>query len=347
MRGRGWARSLSWRAFELVVTSKRAFDAKLESLRALRGADDPALVQVQLGKALADRNNYFVARAAALVAELRCEALIPDLLAAFDRFFVDPVKSDPQCLAKSAIAEALKQLEQRGPEPYRRGIEHFQFEPTFGGSADTAAGLRATCALALADSLLPDLEILAHLADALADPEKEVRINSAIALNNLGRLEGALLLRLKALSGDAEPDVLGHCFTSLLNLAPNGVAFISRFLESRNGDVRLEAASALAQCRDVEAIQVLKEFWKQPLLSVEERRALLINLGASPLPEAADFLVGIVASEAPTLAASAIAALGSSRFRTQLAARVAESVATRDDPILIRAFEESFGAAST
>lgn len=324
--------------------NKRAFDARLEALRALRVANDPVWVQAQLVKLLTDRNNYLVARAAALVAELRCEALVPDLLAAFERFFVDPVKSDPQCLAKSAIAEALKQLEYRRPEPYERGIVHFQFEPTFGGSADTGAGLRSICAMALADSRLPDLEILAYLGDGLADPQKEVRIASAIAINNLGRLEGALLLRLKALSGDAESDVIGHCFTSLLNLAPNGVTFVGRFLESRNGEVRLEAASALAQCRDPQAIQVLEEFWEQPLLPVEERRALLINMGASPLAEAAEFLLRVISTESPLLAAAAINALAASRFRTQLSRRVAETAASRMEAEVKRAFDESFGA---
>ena len=325
--------------------SKRGFEARLEALRSLRNADDPASVQAQLGMALTDRSNYLVARAAALVAELRREVLIPDLLSAFERFFVEPVKSDPQCLAKSAIVEALRQLEYRSPEPYLRGILHVQLEPAFGGSAETAAGLRATCALGLSESRLPDLEILTYLADALADPNKEVRIASAIAINNLGRLEGALLLRLKALSGDAESEVIGHCFVALLNMGATGaVAFVGRFLECSDVDVRLEAASALAQCREPQALGILQEFWEQPMVLDQERNALLINLGASPVSEAAEFLLRIASSETPALAATAIAALAASRFRAQISSRVAGAVAAREDADLTRVFEQSFGA---
>ena len=325
------------------MTSKRGFDTKLEALRSLRASNDGAFVQAQLGKTLKEHNNYLVGRAATLAAELRSERLIPDLLAAFDRFMQDPAKSDPQCLAKSAIAEALRKLEDRNPDVYVRGIAHFQFEPAFGGHADSAAGLRATCALALAESHLPDLDILTFLADALADPEKEVRIASAIAINNLGRLEGALLLRLKALSGDSESEVVGHCFASLLNMgASDAVPFVGRFLESSDGDVRLEAVSALAQCREPEALKLLEELWEQPLLSIEVRRALLINLGASPLAESAEFLLQVVRSESPTLAVTAISALATSRFRLQIASRVAQVVGGRGEPELTRAFDESF-----
>jgi hypothetical protein len=75
--------------------------------------------------------------------ELRFEALMVDLLPAFDRFFVDGARSDPQCLAKNALAHALKDLGHRG-------------------------------ALASVECHLDDLEILTHLTYALADPEKTV-----------------------------------------------------------------------------------------------------------------------------------------------------------------------------
>src|SRR5437667_7944924 len=161
---------------------------------------------------------------------------------------------------------------------------------------------------------MDDIEILTYLADGLADPETRVRIDCAIAIDQLGRTEGTLLLRLKLLTGDREPDVLGQCFASLLSLAPRGsLAFISRFLKSADEEIQLEAASALAQCREPQAIEVLAQFWQQPRISLDLRRALLLSLGASPLPEAVEFLLSIISRESAELAVSAITALATSR----------------------------------
>jgi HEAT repeat protein len=329
------------------VTPKQAYARKieaLEALRSLRSDSDAAVVREQLRGALSDRSNYLVAKAAAIATERKAEELLPELLAAFDRFFTDPVKSDPQCLAKNAIAGALKDLGHRGAQAYLRGIGHFQFEPAWGGRADTAATLRGTCALALTACQLDDLEILTHLTDALADAEKVVRINSAIAIEQLGRPEGALLLRLKLLSGDQDPEVLGQCFTSLLSLAPDGgVSFISRFLKSPNEDVQLEAASALAQCHDPRAIKILEEFWREQPISVQIRHALLISLGGSPVLEAAEFLLSVVTHDSADFAASAIAALAASRFRADMRERVEAAVLDRDSPHLESTFGQEFG----
>ena len=78
----------------------------MEALEALRAA--PTIEPLR--KALHDRSNYFVSKAAALAAELGMQDLIPDLVHAFDRFMIDPVKSDPQCWAKNAVSKALKDL---------------------------------------------------------------------------------------------------------------------------------------------------------------------------------------------------------------------------------------------
>ena len=108
-----------------------------------------------------------------------------DLLDAYDRFFVDPAKSDPQCLAKHALAQTLHSLDYGAD--VRGGIGHVQLEPAWGGRADTAASLRGTCARALTDCFLDDLVILRYLTHALADTDKTVRIDAAIAIDQLNR----------------------------------------------------------------------------------------------------------------------------------------------------------------
>ena len=72
---------------------------------------DPEAAAGPLKKALGDRVNLMVTKAAALAAELRRTELVPDLLHAFDRLFENPVKTDPQCWGKNAIARALKDLD--------------------------------------------------------------------------------------------------------------------------------------------------------------------------------------------------------------------------------------------
>jgi HEAT repeat protein len=320
---------------------KQALDQKVEALEELRSAP-PAVACAQLRKALADRNNWLVSKAAALVAGLSLSELIPDLLAAFDRFLIDAGKSDPQCWAKTAIAKALKDLGHRDAQVFLAGFAHVQLEPVWGGRADSAATLRGTCALALVECQLPDLTVLGHLTGGLADPEKTVRIDTAIAIAQLARAEGALLLRLKTLLGDADPEVMGQCFLSLLSLdTQDPVQFIRKFLDSKDDDIRLEAACALAQSRDLQALSTLQDFWRQRL-SPEMRRAVLMALGASPLREGAEFLLAMVGGESKEQAEQALRALAASRFRADVKERIAAVVEKKQDSNLKQLFGQYF-----
>ena len=265
--------------------SKQAFEAKLQALEELRGSPGAA---AGLRKGLADRNNYVVSKAAALAEELQLTEIVPDLLVAFDRHFAP--KADGQCWAKNAIAKALVALEHHDAEPYLRGLTHVQMEPVWGGQVDTAATLRGTCALALIDCRLDDVTLLTHLADALADAEKTVRVDAAVALSRCGIPEAVALLRFKAKSGDAEPEVLGQCLHSLLQLAPRDyIPFVEAFLAGEE-DVKAEAASALAQCPEPAAWEALVRLWGRAL-TPDFREALRAFLAASPHREAAKKLV--------------------------------------------------------
>jgi hypothetical protein len=73
--------------------------------------------------------------------------LTPELLIAFDRFFENPAKTDPQCWAKNALSRALTGFEHQDAAVFLRGMRHIQLEPVWGGTSDTAATLRSTCAL--------------------------------------------------------------------------------------------------------------------------------------------------------------------------------------------------------
>ncbi len=203
---------------------KRSFEEQVAALDAVRHEPEEARL-VPLRKALAHRNNFIVAKAADLVRDFRMAQLTSELLTAFDRFFDNPVKTDPQCWAKNALSRALAALEHQDPEIYLRGMWHIQMEPVWGGQSDTAGTLRATCALALVQCRsLTDSDLLAHLVDLAADKDKSVRAEVARAIEQVGSPTASLLLRQRAILANDEPEVLGACYSGILRL--DGVSAI-------------------------------------------------------------------------------------------------------------------------
>ena len=294
--------------------SKESFDRKLAEIEALRSAPEDAAIP-QLRKALKDRSNYVCGKAASVAGGRLLPALEPDLIAAFDRFMRDPVKSDPQCWAKNSIIKALKDLGYSEAAVFLRGVEHFQLEPVWGGRADTAATLRASCAHALVSCRLDTFTVLTRLTDLLADPEALVRIDAARAIAQLSAREGSLPLRLKALSGDAESEVVGHCLVALLALDASGhLPFVASFLTKADPDVRMEAAAALAESREAKALELLNEF-RETQIDPEVQRTLLTLIAGSPLPESAALLQSIAESASSTIAGYAREALSRSRHQ--------------------------------
>jgi HEAT repeat protein len=313
--------------------AKAAFDQKIEAIRALRGQGTAALPALK--KALSDRSNYLVAQAAAAAQGEQLSALIPDLLDAYPRFYDDPVKSDPQCWAKLAIVNALRRLGHRDPDPYIRGIQHIQLEPTWGRSEDSAGPLRGACALALVDSLLDDHSTLRWLVDRLADCNPQVRGDAAAALAQMGRPESVLLLRLKARLGDEAPEVLGQCFTYLLDLDPReSIGFVASFLTHPGDEIPGEAASALAQAKDPAAIQPLRTLWSTPL-TPRFRVGLVGVLGGSPLREAADFLLEILRDARGEVAVAAVRALAAGRYRHEVAPHAEELLTEKESSLRV------------
>jgi HEAT repeat protein len=322
--------------------SKKALEQRLATLETLR--DNPASPQTvaALRKALQDPNNHYVSKAAAIAADFALTDLIPDLIAAFDRFLTNPVKSDPQCWAKNAIAKALKDFAYDDAFFYLHGIKHIQMEPVWGGSEDTAATLRGVCAFALTACSIPRAEAMRHLVDLLAaDTEKTVRMESALAIAQLGGIESILLLRLKALAGDREPEVIGQCFTGLLDLSPiDYIPFVAGFLKA-DTDVRFEAAAALAELPDPASVAALTAHFAKSR-NQETRRAIVLSLGASRLEPARDFLLTALAEGEIEEAIASIRALAASRFRDEIHDRVSSLAATRADPRLSAAVLKEF-----
>jgi hypothetical protein len=288
--------------------AKRHIEEELERLNGLRHVPRPEAA-IAIRKALTDRVNLVPAKAASLAAELDIREIVPDLRRAFDRLFEDPQKRDPQCWGKNALAKALRELGHREAAPYLRGAVHIQMEPVWGGQEDTAGALRGICLLALpACPDIPREQVLRHLVNALTEPAPPVRADAARALAEMQGDDCALLLRLKARSGDQEPAVTGQVLESLLAIErKEGIAFVKGFLDP--GDtVAEEAALALGGSRLAAGVELLLEVWKTAR-GAEFRQAILRALSISRHESAIAFLQALTAEGRPQDAADARAAL--------------------------------------
>ncbi|MBA3538724.1 MAG: hypothetical protein H0T79_03785, partial [Deltaproteobacteria bacterium] len=192
----------------------RSFDKTLAALRAL-DITAPKAVD-ELRDALRSQNGYLVAMAAQLVAQHHVTGLVAELAPAFERLLQDPVKRDPTCRGKIALARALDALEEWDERVFAVGVRVVQLEGPL-PQDDAAAELRGICGLVHVRMYRPDLlDVLARL---LADPERTPRIAAAQGLGDAGRPDASALLRYKVAEGDEESDVLSAAVDSLLSLA--------------------------------------------------------------------------------------------------------------------------------
>jgi hypothetical protein len=316
------------------MPGKRKFDEQLAALDALRREPPEATIE-PLRKALAHRNNYVVARAADLVREVNLSQLAPDLLIAFDRFFADPVKTDPQCWAKNALSRALAAFEHQDAAVFLRGMRHIQPEPVWGGSSDTAGTLRGICALALVQCRsLVEADLLTHLVDLFGDKDKSVRVDAIRAVEQVGSSSATLLLRLKAILGADEPEVLGACYGGILRIeGVLAISWISRFLATSD-DAAGEAALSIAGTHSPPAFTVLRDRFNEE--SDPWFRSVLLSAMALTRQDAAlEFLFDLVRTES-LQAEAALEAILRSMPSTEVTNRLEKLVAR--NPRLARTF---------
>jgi alkylhydroperoxidase family enzyme len=116
----------------------RKLEERLDQVKQFRGAAPSESIDAALRKALADRSNLVVAEAAKIVGEQSRAMLIPEMVAALDRLFDDPVKNDSKCWGKTAIVKALVALDYGESSGFLRASRHVQMEPVWGGQEDAA-----------------------------------------------------------------------------------------------------------------------------------------------------------------------------------------------------------------
>jgi HEAT repeat protein len=309
----------------------RKVEEEIERLGALRDAPEREAVPA-LARALGDRVNLIVGKAAAIAGERGLRQLVPDLLRAFARLLERGAQRDPQCRGKDAVARALVALDHRESAPYLSGVRHIQMEPVWGGQADTAANLRGTCVLALAAcSDIPREETLQAMVDALADAADVVRVEAVRALTQVPGEEGALLLRLKARLGDKALQVTGQVFDGLLALkGDSAVPLVAGFLKDADEALSAEAALSLGASRLSGAVEALIASWEKSR-DPERRQAAMRGLAVSRSERALDFLLGLVKDAPARDARFAIEALSVHRASEEIRRRV-EAAADGREP---------------
>jgi HEAT repeat protein len=311
---------------------------RLSALRAQAGASSTAMQEIK--GFLKNRSNLVVARAAKLAGELRMTELVPDLLAAFDRLMKNPAKLDKGCAATAGIVGALYEMDYAEPEIYLAGIHHVQMEGSFGPPVDVAAKLRGLSALGLARTRFR--AALDEIVTLLVDPWPDARVGGVRALVANGGEAGALLLKLKILTGENEPDVLAECFSGLLEVAPErSLPLVAKYIDSEDLAVAEAALLAIGSSHRPEALQVLREKWETRGGS-RLRKTLLLAIAMIRSEEAVALLVSLLEVCAAKVANDVLAALAIFRENEKVRRNVEAAVSRRNDRTVSEAFRTHF-----
>lgn len=319
----------------------RGVDARLSRLRTLR-YETAAVVDhiAELRDSLDDKSNLVVADAAQIVGERGLADLVPEMVAAFERFMEDPAESDKQCRALIAIVTALNKLEYDKEDVFLSGIHHVQPGNSWGDD-DAAAPLRGHSAFGLVRINYPGVVLL--LADLLADPARAARAAAVQALGATGSAAAPPLLRYKARSGDKDPAVTAECLTTLMHAFPKeSLAFVAGFLRSPSEAIQEGAAFALAESRRADALDALTQHWPQARHGTLQE-VILLAISTTRLPGAIDFLLEVLASDRQA-ATPALAALAIHRHNDAVKERIAAIVAKKGDAALLERFQKKFEA---
>jgi HEAT repeat protein len=279
--------------------------------------DDPGTI-ARIRERLADKASVVVAKAAKLAARVPAHDFGPELVAAFHRLLIDPVKTDKGCVAKTAIVEALLGADlDDDDDVFRIGVRHVQLEPAMGGKIDTAARLRALCALGLVQLGAPD--VLDELAVLLADPEGDARLGAVRALAACGSA-ATPLLRLKALTGDEQPLVLAECLGALMSIDA-GASFDFAARHVAVGDpLAPHAAMALGESRHPGAFELLEQRWREAF-DDEFRQSLLLPVALTRDDRAPGLLIEALEAGELAAASAALSALSIYRGDPEVRAR--------------------------
>ncbi len=312
----------------------------LERLTALRISTDSTALAKELTAYLGNRSNLVIAKAAKIAREQGLSALVPELVLAFEKLMRDPARLDKRCAAVTEIASALYELDYCEPEVYAQGMRHVQMEASFGPPVDVAAALRGICAQGLVRTRYP--QALAEVVSLLVDSQAPARVGAARALASNGEDAGVLVLRLKALVGDPDPEVIAECFSGLLAAdREHSIEFVAGYIDAGDGEISEAAILALGASRLPKAIDVLKDKWERTVRG-PLRKTLLLALATSRDEGALNFLVSLLDSASVETASNIVTALAVHKNSERIRQAVSAAADRRRDRVLLDAFRRDF-----
>lgn len=321
------------------MAKRPTLEEQLARVKEIEGRALTPETTAELCAALDGGSNVIIARAAQVMGNSGRVEFVPALAAAFRRLLAQPATADKTCRAKEAIIAALDALYSEEDEVALHGMRYVQWEPVYGGRVDTAANLRGRCAVLLARMRYREAHI--ELVRLLVDPEAPPRLAAVRALLFLGDERSELLLRLKVLTGDSEPEVLGACFSGLLALAPErSLPFTVDFL-SADPTIAEQAALALGESRVVGAVAYLRASWEHTG-DFTFRKTLLIAIALTRCEEAFDFLLAVIRDEGRGSALQALESLALFVPDEKRRARIREAVDAGGDKAVREAFNKAY-----
>lgn len=283
------------------ITADDRLLVRMLELRAAGEADWPK----ELSAALRC-NSAVVQEAASLAADFGVREVCEDLKQACRRL-VDG--GDRGACGKAACVEALVTLEHDDAAFYDEmaALRQVQWTPP-GGEEEVAGPVRASAAHGLANTdERPPGEVLARLADLVADDSPLVRKEASLAAARCGGLTAVPMLRLAART-ERSAEALGGVLSGLLMATPvQNVPLVAEYLSGR-GDVAFEAAMALAECRRPDAREALLTHCRE--VGVDATEGVLCGLALTRSEEAIGHLLGLLRAGCR----AAVPALASIRF---------------------------------
>lgn len=293
------------------------FEAQIAQIRELQRLP-PAEAIEALTRFLHDRQPLVVQRAADALGALGHPAAIEPLVAAYERAAAAGIENDPGCRIRQAIVKALGDFGGSGAVPLvRKALHTVQIEIGF-GPEDTALGLRATAALALA-RLVP-ADALYDLALLLFDEEPNVAVSAperpyakaparkaaARGIGSLGQPEGVIVLAIKLRYPRGEvPEVLAECLDAMAALRPPQLLdLVQPYLVGPDPFLATTAATALAQHLGREALPILVGSFER--VPAEARVALVMAVSSVRSEETGPVLLQFTGDPDPAVRLAAV-----------------------------------------
>lgn len=266
--------------------------------------------QAPLLRLLRDRANYVAAMAAEALGSVATWESAGEMRDRFLWLSEDGLKRDAGCHIRSHLAYGFGRLEYLpARDVLRLGLRTVQIEPVAGVPFDTAASLRANCALALAHLREPDAvrEIAPLLFDTgenridrIVNPRgipkrilPEVRKKMAQALAATGDSTAVIPLSIKLrFPGDEAAEVLQECMRAIVTVgAEDAVDALMPYLQHHDSHLAAFAAVMIAETGAPEAAGLIKSTIED--LYGDALRAVILALASVRTDEARDLLMGI------------------------------------------------------